>query len=432
MPINRPDNVEDGNEIPWYESRYTSPVADSEWYLDPSVPDNYVPVPGEEELYMVVDDSGNIIAYRNRKMQADGTWVWEDVNPDIPDNYQLIDGTENLYKITDKNGNVSYYLYIRNEDDTYCFVPTDESGTPYYDGNDADVITSNYVHEDGNIYSVYNEDGVKEGYAERKKNSDGKYVWKKTTAPEKKQTVVNCTTESVGTTENSKDKKTLFGSSENSPTVTESDGTYTVTNKSSNTVTKDGYNITYETTVYNTYDFNGNLLCTKQDGPYEVSRTKVAASETPNINLIEKSLDNEYNRVSVQVSFNTDRANEVLSKLNAERVNQGLDSLVMNTKSEAYKLACIRAADMAIYNYSSSVSPMYGTLDDMILKWKCTTSNASENVWRASIKSAAEIHSRFQAYDGSRNIRMSSTYTEVGIAIVEKNDQIYIAEIYLK
>lgn len=124
--------------------------------------------------------------------------------------------------------------------------------------------------------------------------------------------------------------------------------------------------------------------------------------------------------MSGSVTYDTDKANEVLAKLNAERTNQGLAGLSMDSNSEAYKLACIRAADMAIYNYSASESPLYGTLDDMVSRWGCTTANASENIWKAGNKTADDIHSRLQAYEGSRNVRMSAAYTQVGIAIVEK------------
>ena len=445
-PVNRPDNTQDEVEIPWYESRYTSPVADEEWYLDPSIPDNYVPVPGEDELYMVVDDSGNIIGYRQRTMQDDGSWAWEDVNPDIPDNYEPVAGIENLYKVTDAEGNVSYFLYVRNEDDTYTFVESDENGNPYYDGSDAEVIASNYVHEDGNTYAVYDDNGVKQGYAERQKTSDGKFVWKKTDKPAKKnkdnnsnkKTDVAVSTEMPNiSTESGNGQypnvRVISGKGTEEERVTNVDGTYTVTEKSSNTVTKDGYNIMYETTVYNTYDSSGNLISTKTDGPYEVGRTKVAASETPNKELINNTLDGEYSRVTALVSYDTSKANEVLAALNAERVSQGLNQLNMDTGSEAYKLACIRAGDMAQYNYSDSKSPMYGTLDDMVSLWGCQTANSSENIWKTSQnKSASDIHKRLQAYDGSRNVRMSESYTEVGIAIAEKDGQLYIAEIYLK
>ena len=88
-PINRPENVKEDTETPWYETKYQAPKADDEWTLDPEIPLNYIPVPGEDELYMVVDDSGNITNYRKRVKQADGSWVWQDGVVDCED-YQLI------------------------------------------------------------------------------------------------------------------------------------------------------------------------------------------------------------------------------------------------------------------------------------------------------------------------------------------------------
>ncbi len=447
MPIDRPVNLDSGSIIPWYMSSYSSPTVGDEWQLDPTIPDNYVPVPGEDNMFMIVDSSGKIIGYKQRHLGDDNTWIWEDVNPDIPDNYELVAGSKDLYKVTDSDGNVSYYLYVRNDDDTYAFVPCDEFGVPYYDGEDADVIASNFVHEDGNIYSVYNEDGIKIGNAERVDNGNGSFTWKnnngntlkanKTTEKNTEATTQATTETTTEKTEISTESKTIDIPSdqqkgENDDTVVNDDGTYTVTSVTTNTVTEDGYNVLYKTTIYNTYDKDGNLLFTKQEGPEEVQRTPVAASQDPDLSLIQTTLDGEYNRVSALVGYNTELANQVLSLLNAERTNQGLATLSMDTNSESYKLACIRAGDMATYNYAASESPMYGTLNDMVSLWGCSTASASENVWKAGNKSADDIHARFQAYDGSRNIRMSESYTEVGIAIVSKDGQLYIAEIYLK
>ena len=142
-PINRPENVKEDTETPWYETKYQAPKADDEWTLDPEIPLNYIPVPGEDELYMVVDDSGNITNYRKRVKQADGSWVWQDVNPDIPDNYEKVDGLDNVYKVTNKDGTTEYKQYVRNDDDTYCFVPVDEKGNPLDLKNDASTISKN-------------------------------------------------------------------------------------------------------------------------------------------------------------------------------------------------------------------------------------------------------------------------------------------------
>nr|WP_303181792.1 CAP domain-containing protein [Lachnoclostridium phocaeense] len=431
-PINRPSSLAEEQEVPWYELRYSAPQADEEWYLDPEIPLNYIPVPGEDELYMVVDDSGKITGYRKRTLQADGSWLWQDVNPDIPENYEKVDGLENVYKVTNEDGSVSYYLYVRNEDDTYCFVSVDENGVPLDDGTSADSIEENYIHENGNVYAVYNDDNVRMGFRERVKQSDGSYIWKVCEAPAETSSGI---TEGWGSTaekETGGGNKVLVGNG-NSDRQDNGDGTYTVTETSTNTVTEGGYTITYQTTVKSTYDRNGNLLSTKKDGPYEISRVAAGGSTSaPNKNKIASTLDGELSRVSASVTFDAAKANEVLSKLNAERRSQGLPALSMDTGCEAYKLACIRAADMAIYDHASSSSPMYGSLNELVSRYGCHTSHASENIWKASTKSASDIHTRFQANEDSRKVRMSSGYSEVGIAIVERNNQTYIAEIYLK
>lgn len=90
-PINRPENVKEDTETPWYETKYQAPKADDEWTLDPEIPLNYIPVPGEDELYMVVDDSGNITNYRKRVKQADGSCKgWKPKNLSYPKHRKTI------------------------------------------------------------------------------------------------------------------------------------------------------------------------------------------------------------------------------------------------------------------------------------------------------------------------------------------------------
>ena len=160
MPVNRPDNTETASTVKWYETKYTAPVADVEWILDPEIPDNYVPVAGEDEVYMVLDDSGNITGYRQRTQQEDGSWLWADVkNPNA--SYESVDGLKQVYKVTDKKGNISYEQYVRNEDGSYAYVPVNKKGIPLDDGSDASTIDNNhYVHASGNVYGLYNDNGV--------------------------------------------------------------------------------------------------------------------------------------------------------------------------------------------------------------------------------------------------------------------------------
>lgn len=77
---------------------------------------------------MVIDNDGNIMMYRKRALQEGGSWIWKDVNPDIPEEYEAVNGLDSVYRVTAADGSVSYFRYVRNEDDTFAFVPVDENG----------------------------------------------------------------------------------------------------------------------------------------------------------------------------------------------------------------------------------------------------------------------------------------------------------------
>lgn len=437
MPVNRPDNTEIASTVKWYETKYTAPVADDEWILDPEIPDNYVPVAGEDEVYMVLDDSGNITGYRQRTQQEDGSWLWADVkNPNA--SYESVDGFKQVYKVTDKKGNISYEQYVRNEDGSYAYVPVNKKGIPLDDGSDASTIDNNhYVHASGNVYGLYNDNGVLIGYRERVKDN-GNYIWKVTDKPKAGASdiqdlseVKNSQKQEETKNENDTSGVIVGNSGSKSEKTDNGDGTYTQTNKTINTKTEDGYQITYETIVTSVYDTDGNLLSTKKEGPYEVSKEKISSSEDPSKVTIAGSLDEEYTRVSTSVAYDTQKASELLVKINAERTAAGVGQLSMDTGSAVYKLACIKAADMATYDYSSDSSPLYGSLNDLVTRFGADASSASENIWKVSVKSADEINTRFQSNEGSRQLRMADSYTSVGIAIVEKNGQDYIVELFL-
>ena len=173
MPINRPNNVQGEQQVAWYETRYTAPTAEEEWTLDPEIPVNYLPVAGEDEVYMVLDDSGNIVGYRHRTQQEDGSWLWTDIEDPNAEHYEKVDGLDHIYKVTDKDGTSSYQQYVRNEDGSYAYVPVNENGVPLDDGADATTIdTTHYVHKSGNVYGLYNDNGVLTGYRERVKDGE--------------------------------------------------------------------------------------------------------------------------------------------------------------------------------------------------------------------------------------------------------------------
>ena len=175
-PVARPDEYQEGFDADagaWWKTQ----EVEEEWRLDPTIPLNYIPVPGEDELYMVVDTNGNITEYVKRTRQVDGSWAWEKVNPDIPDGYEPVIGLDNVYKVTDENGNVSYKKYIRNSDDTFAFVDVDEHGNLINVSRDATKIDGRHIHISGNLYELLDENGVVIGYDKRIELDDGSLEW---------------------------------------------------------------------------------------------------------------------------------------------------------------------------------------------------------------------------------------------------------------
>lgn len=445
-PAQRPDSYATGyDDSQWWTVSLDTDV-DDEWVLDPEIPDNYIPVPGEEELYMVVDENGNITKYRHRTQQEDGSWIWEDVNPDIPDNYEPVEGLENVYRVTDENGNVHYYRYIRNDDDTFAFVEVDENGNDLEPLPNGDEIPNNYQHLSGNVYAETNDYGVVIGYRERAQNDDGSYTWKVVQKPalaaddgslsynSQPPTTSRTTSTPETTSGTTSTPQTSIGSQTGEGTTTEvhSDGSYTETETILSTSTSGGWITTYQTIVTRTYDAQGNLLSTRKEGPTEISRTQVTSNQTqtPDKSQIASTLQSEVARVSVGMNYRTDLAQSVLANLNAERAANGVPTLRMASNTTAYQLAQARAAAMAAYDYSDYNSPLYGDLDTMLATFGISSPAPSENTWRANSSTTADaIHARFMSLSGSTCL--SSDYTSVGIAIVEANGYLYIDEVFL-
>ena len=440
-PVNRPDtdaNASDYTDGVWWVSDKNT--VSSEWILDPEIPDNYLPVPGREELYMVIDNDGNIIQYRQRTRQEDGSWLWSDVNPDIPENYEAVEGLENVYKVTAEDGTVSYYKYIRNKDDTFAFVPVDKNGNPIDNSsNDASVIPDNYRRVTGNIYAVLNEHGVVVGYKERRMK-DGKYIWVDTAEPEIRtgsgQTSAGEKNTEIGKAEPSPAIPQIpSGGSQGGPTSTqyEGDGTYTQTETLITTETAGGWVTTYQTVITRVYNERGVLLSTKKSDPVVLSKVKAGESgiNAPDPSRIAATLNEEFARVSVGINYKPELASEVLNLINEEREAEGLKPLKLST-GNAGKLAQTRAADMAIYDHSDFDSPTYGLLSEMMAHFNITSAVPSENTWKTTAsKNAGAIHARFMVLEGARKALMNPSYTEIGIGIVQKNGYYYICEVLI-
>lgn len=306
---------------------------------------------------MVIDNDGNIMMYRKRTLQEGGSWIWKDVNPDIPEEYEAVNGLDSVYRVTAADGSVSYFRYVRNEDDTFAFVPVDENGKELDSQADASAIPDNYRRVTGNIYAVLYEHGVVIGYKERQE-SNGLFIWvdcepvikrnDTPSAPVVQPPATNTPDNSTATKSPQNNQVQIPGNSNAAGTITQSgDGTYIQTETLITTETSGGWVTTYQTVITRTYNERGILLSTKKSEPVIISKVKSGGVDVnaPDPSKIAATLNEEYARVSVGLSFNTKLANEVLADLNAERTAEGLPALSMDTSS---------AHERGIYKYRYS------------------------------------------------------------------------------
>lgn len=424
----------------WWIVADDMPEVEEEWILDPEIPQNYVPVLGEEEVYMVIGENSDIKGYRKRTQQEDGSWIWEDIERDRdPVNYEAVDGLIDVYKVTEADGSIKYLKYIRNADDTYYFVEVDQYGNRINELDSEDLkIPENYHRLKGNIYAVVNEEGVVIGYRERIL-SNGSYRWVDCKKPNEtmQENDDGDAKNPVAQNKGNGEPEGNSGITVINPgmqTETIDGGGYKETETIIDRKTSGGWVITYQTIVVRIYDAQGKLVSTKKDGPYEISKTQEIQGDqlVPDHSKIASTIFEEYNRITSGLTIRTDISNEVLAKLNIERSANGLAPFKMSVDSDVYKIACIKAADMAIYNHADYDSPLYGDISSLLHKFDISSSNPSESLWKATAtKSANDIHVRFQAQEYSRKARMNRNYTSIGIGIVEKNGYLYIAEIYI-
>ena len=413
--VQRPDEYEDGYDPDagaWWKTSSSEQV-DEGWSLkDMDVPENYIPVPGQSNLFMVVDTNGHITGYMRREKQIDGSWKWEQVNPDIPENYEAVEGLENVYRVVDEDGNVSYFLYIRNEDDTFAFVECDENGNPIGRDNDATTIDARHVNITGNVYSLLNEHGVVIGYQRRKEKPDGSFVWEDIPDFEEMAQQLRDKRNKGGSTKVDMDKLYRDLSDEQSasvpnltppvletPTLTDpgtpdpirieisgqnnggqvsatpgqttvinnADGSVTKTQIVRETRTEDGRKTTYESKVTQVFNEDGTLRESKTDGPYPVQSQEMITDNVapvPNPGAKAETLPAEEVRFSSEVAYDDSIAKEVAASLNAQRAENSLPALQMTDTAMA--IARLRAADMMKYDTTDTALPTYGTLSSMM------------------------------------------------------------------
>ncbi|ADU23788.1 CAP domain-containing protein [Ruminococcus albus] len=460
-PINRHLN-ESNNASNWWDTQNDiAPLSyevSEEWYLDPRIPSDYVPVLGEDGLYMQVDENGTILSYW--KCTEDGTALnWEKVNPDIPDNYEAVEDLEDVYKVTDANGMVKYLKYIRNRDNSFTFVEVDKYGNiidEYITSCESQAgdnsIPTNYMQIDGNIYGVKNKDGVVVEYVKKNEDKNGNLIWNPIseekvfadiTGNERNNGEVKNPDMTLPDSTDQKPDEYVVGKPggnkvTTAPVVVDPDISVNTGSKSKKTHTQKesyqtteyegDYKLTYEYTIIKTYDDEGNMLSSDKQGPFLRNKEYVGNQKvTANPSLIESNLDNEIMRVAGALEQSD--ASGVINSLNAERINNNLS--ILATDGDAQKIATLFAADMATYDNTTNISPLYGSIDQLMTRYGITNQGYGLNVWRTTSDDAQQIHQRFQSIDNCRNARMNENFNQVGVAIFKNNGYYYVAELLM-
>jgi uncharacterized protein YkwD len=460
-PINRHLN-ESNNASNWWDAENDiAPLSyevSEEWYLDPRIPSDYVPVLGEEGLYMQVDENGTILSYW--KCTEDGSALnWEKVNPDIPDNYEVVEGLDDVYKVTDANGMVKYLKYVRNRDNSFTFVEVDKYGniideyitTCASQAKENNSIPTNYMQIDGNVYGIKNKEGVIVEYVKKNEDKNGALIWN----PISEDKVFADKSGNERNNGEVKNDMTLPDQTEQKPNeyvVDKPGGTKVTTapvvvdpdisvntgstNKKTHTQKEsyqtteyDGdYKFTYEYILIKTFDDSGNLLSSDKQGPFLMNKEYVGSqTSTANPSLIESNLDNEIMRVTSPLEQSD--SSGVINSLNAERINNNLP--ILATDGDAQRIATLFAADMATYDNTTNKSPLYGSIDQLMSMYGVTNQGYGLNVWRTTSDDAQQIHQRFQSIDNCRNARLNENFNQVGVAIFKNNGYYYVAEVLL-
>jgi len=105
----------------------------------------------------------------------------------------------------------------------------------------------------------------------------------------------------------------------------------------------------------------------------------------------------------------------MVNLVNQERVNQGLKPLEVDMR--LVKAARLKSQDMIDKNYTSHISPTYGSPFDMLKSMGITYNTAGENI--AGAGTVERAHTNLMNSSGHRANILYTGYTKIGIGIVQ-------------
>ncbi len=106
---------------------------------------------------------------------------------------------------------------------------------------------------------------------------------------------------------------------------------------------------------------------------------------------------------------------QMVNLVNQERVNQGLKPLEVDMR--LVKAARLKSQDMIDKNYTSHISPTYGSPFDMLKSMGITYKTAGENI--AGAGTVERAHTNLMNSSGHRANILYTGYTKIGIGIVQ-------------
>ena len=117
-------------------------------------------------------------------------------------------------------------------------------------------------------------------------------------------------------------------------------------------------------------------------------------------------------------------AREMLNLINAERAQQGLAALVLDSRLS--NGAYLKSKDMGINQYFSHTSPTYGSPFQMMKSLGITYRAAAENIARNRTVSAA--HTAFMNSPGHRDNILDDSYRKVGLGFYQQGKDLYVTQ----
>ncbi|QHT59985.1 SCP-like extracellular [Paenibacillus lycopersici] len=113
---------------------------------------------------------------------------------------------------------------------------------------------------------------------------------------------------------------------------------------------------------------------------------------------------------------NSDFANQILAKVNAERAKAGVQALTLNAALN--KVAQAKSADMRDKGYFDHQSPTYGSPFDMMKSFGVNYSYAGENI-AAGQQSVDAVMTAWMNSPGHRQNILSANYTQLGVGYAQ-------------